>query len=52
MFWSPTNYNAAGKANIKLTLTEYADPDSQAAYFLVPNPQDNALVDDEFVVCP
>jgi DUF1680 family protein len=47
MFWPPTNYNAAGKATIKLTLTEYADPGCQATYFLVPNPRDNILVDDE-----
>lgn len=49
MFWSPTNYNAAGKATLKLTLTEYADPDCQATYFLVPNPHDDAFVDDELV---
>ena len=47
MFWPPTNYNAAGKATIKLTLTEYVDPGCQATYFLVPNPRDNILVDDE-----
>jgi DUF1680 family protein len=52
MFWPPTNYNAAGKATIKLTLTEYADPGCQATYFLVPNPTDETLVEDEFVVCP
>ncbi|MFC1633404.1 beta-L-arabinofuranosidase domain-containing protein [Planctomycetota bacterium] len=52
LFWPPTNYNAAGKATLKLTLTEYADPDCRATYFLIPNPRDNTLVDDEFVVCP
>ena len=52
MFWPPTNYNAAGKATIKLTFTEYADPDCQATYFLVPNPRDNTLVDDEIIMCP
>lgn len=49
MFWPPTNYNAAGKATLKLTLTEYPDPDCQATYFLVPNPKDDALIDDELV---
>ena len=52
MFWPPTNYNAAGKATIKLTFTEYADPGCQATYFLVPNPRDNTLVDDEIIMCP
>jgi hypothetical protein len=47
LFWPPTNYNAAGKATIKLTLTEYPDPGCQATYFLVPNPRDEALADDE-----
>ena len=49
MFWPPTNYNAAGKPTLKLTLTEYPDPDCRATYFLVPNPQDDALVDDELI---
>jgi len=49
LFWPPTNYNAAGKATIPLTLTEYADPGCQATYFLVPNPRDNALTDDELI---
>jgi len=47
LFWPPTNYNAAGKATLELTLTEYADPDCRATYFLVPNPRDEVLVDDE-----
>jgi DUF1680 family protein len=48
-FWNPNNYNAAGKANIKLTLTEYADPGCKATYFLVPNPNADALTDDELI---
>ncbi|MHC4533880.1 MAG: beta-L-arabinofuranosidase domain-containing protein [Planctomycetota bacterium] len=48
-FWNPNNYNAAGKANIKLTLTEYADPGCKATYFLVPNPKADALTDDELI---
>ncbi|MCP4259222.1 MAG: hypothetical protein GY774_17195 [Planctomycetes bacterium] len=48
-FWNPNNYNAVSKANIKLTLTEYADPDCKATYFLVPNPEVDALTDDELL---
>jgi DUF1680 family protein len=48
-FWNPNNYNAASKASIKLTLTEYADPGCEATYFLVPNPNLNTLVDDELI---
>jgi hypothetical protein len=48
-FWNPNNYNAAGKANIRLILTEYADPGCEATYFLVPNPKDDTLVDDELI---
>jgi hypothetical protein len=49
LFWNPNNYNAAGKANIKLILTEYADPGCKATYFLVPNPNEDTLVDDELI---
>ncbi|MDT8302337.1 MAG: glycoside hydrolase family 127 protein [Sedimentisphaerales bacterium] len=48
-FWNPNNYNAAGKADIKLTLTEYADPGCEATYFLVPNPKIDSLTDDELI---
>jgi DUF1680 family protein len=48
-FWNPNNYNAAGKANIKLILTEYADPGCKATYFLVPNPGVDSLTDDELI---
>jgi DUF1680 family protein len=48
-FWNPNNYNAAGKANIKLILTEYADPGCKATYFLVPNPTVDSLTDDELI---
>ena len=46
-FWPPGDYNAAGKASLKLTLTEYADPGSQWTYFLIPNPHVDILTDDE-----
>jgi len=50
-FWRPTDYNAAGQAGLKLTLTEYADPACQWTYFLVPNPETDLLVDDELAGC-
>ncbi len=49
LFWNPNNYNAASKADIKLTLTEYADPGCKATYFLVPNPEEDAMTDDELI---
>jgi len=48
-FWNPNNYNAASKANIKLILTEYADPGCKATYFLVPNSEEDTLTDDELI---
>jgi hypothetical protein len=47
LFWNPNNYNASSKADMKLTLTEYADPGCRATYFLVPNPRSELLTDDE-----
>ena len=49
-FWNPNNYNAQAKADIKLVLTEYADPGCQATYFLVPNPKAEILQDDELIL--
>jgi hypothetical protein len=34
---------------MELTLTEFPDPDGEATYFLVPNPADERLVDDELM---
>jgi DUF1680 family protein len=48
-FWQPGSYNAASPANLQLTLTEYPDPGCQWTYFLVPNPNDETLVDDELI---
>jgi len=50
-FWRPGDYNAAGAANLPLTLTEYADPGCRWTYFLVPNPETNLLVADELAGC-
>ncbi len=49
MFRSPSDYNAAAKASVKLTLTEYVDPGCEATYFLVPNPKAEVLLDDELI---
>jgi hypothetical protein len=48
-FWQPGTYNAAAPANLHLTLTECPDPGCQWTYFLVPNPNDETLVDDELI---
>jgi uncharacterized protein len=50
-FWKPSDYNAAGDANLKLRLSEYADPGCEWTYFLVPNPETDILVDDELAGC-
>jgi hypothetical protein len=49
-FWNPKSYNTQAKADIKLILTEYADPGCQATYFLVPNPKAEMLQDDELIL--
>ena len=50
-FWKPEDYNAAGLAPLKLTLTEYADPQAEWTYFLVPNPDADGAVEDELAGC-
>lgn len=50
-FWEPGDYNAAGRAPLELTLTEYADPGCEWTYFLVPNPEAEDAVDDELAGC-
>ena len=43
-------YCAVGvSGNLSLRLTEFPDPDGEATYFLVPNPADERLVDDELM---
>ena len=49
-FWNPNNYNAQAKADMRLVLTEYADPGCRATYFLVPNPKAKILQDDELML--
>ncbi|MBN2129156.1 MAG: glycoside hydrolase family 127 protein [Sedimentisphaerales bacterium] len=49
LFWRPGDYNAAGPANLQLTLTEYPDPGCRWTYFLIPNPRTEILTDDELV---
>jgi uncharacterized protein len=50
-FWEPGDYNAAGRAPLELTLTEYADPGCEWTYFLIPNPDAEDAVDDELAGC-
>jgi DUF1680 family protein len=50
-FWEPTDYNAGGRAPMRLLLSEYADPGCEWTYFLVPNPMMDGLVDDELAGC-
>ncbi|NBX30300.1 hypothetical protein EBR04_07660, partial [bacterium] len=45
--WRPEDFYPHAKATLELTLTEFPDPDGEATYFLVPNPADERLVDDE-----
>jgi len=48
--WPPGSWYPQAAASLSLTLTEFADPDGQATYFHVPNPNAAGLVDDELVV--
>lgn len=43
----PANYGS--KPDMELILTEFPDPDGKAAYFLVPDPTSDELMDDELI---
>ena len=45
--WRPGVFYPHNPPDLELTLTEFPDPDGEATYFLVPNPADERLVDDE-----
>jgi hypothetical protein len=47
--WRPGDFYPHAKPTLDLTLTEFPDPDGEATYFLVPNPADERLVDDELM---
>ena len=47
--WRPGDFYPHTPPALKLTLTEFPDPDGEATYFLVPNPADERLVDDELL---
>ena len=47
--WRPGDFYPHAAPALKLTLTEFPDPDGEATYFLVPNPADERLVDDELM---
>jgi hypothetical protein len=44
--WDPGAWYP-GKTSRELTLTEFADPGAEAAYFHVPNPENPSYVGDE-----
>jgi len=46
--WEPGAWYPSAPTR-EAVLTEYADPGLENLYFTVPNPQDPALVEDEFV---
>jgi len=47
--WRPGDFYPHAAPALELTLTEFPDPDGEATYFLVPNPADERLVDDELM---
>jgi uncharacterized protein len=49
-FWPPGAWYPQAPADQELTLTEFADPAGEAAYFHVPNPNAAQLVDDELTL--
>jgi len=50
--WRTTSWYPAAQHDFSLTLTEYADPDAEATYFHVPNPNDETFADDELIARP
>ena len=47
--WKPETWYPMAPTDFKLLLTEYPDPESRAAYFLVPNPEAKDFSDEEWV---
>jgi hypothetical protein len=47
--WAPGVWYPLVKTDFTLTLTEFPDPDGEAIYFKVPNPEDNRFVADELL---
>jgi len=47
--WKSGADYATDKTDFELTLTEFSDPDGVAAYFAVPNPKEEEVVDDELL---
>jgi DUF1680 family protein len=47
--WRPGVFYPHDPPALELTLTEFPDPDGEATYFLVPNPADERLVEDELM---
>lgn len=47
--WKPDSWYPMAPTELDLRLTEYPDPDGQAVYFLVPNPEDPGFSPDELI---
>lgn len=47
--WGPGQWYPFAKTDLALTLTEFPDPQGEAVYFKVPDPNAPGLVDDELV---
>ena len=47
--WAPGVWYPLVKTDFTVTLTEFPDPDGEAIYFKVPNPEDNRFVADELL---
>jgi hypothetical protein len=47
--WRPGGWYPLDKTTYTLTLTEFPDPDGEATFFKVPNPEDSRFVDDELL---
>lgn len=48
--WAPGAWYPHAQPAYTLTLTEFPDPDGEAVYFHVPNPNDPMFTDDELIV--
>jgi len=49
--WKPGAWYPSAKLDLRLVLTEFADPAGEASYFHVPNPNAKEFVEDE-LTCP
>jgi hypothetical protein len=50
--WGPGQWYPLAKTDLELVLTEFPDPDGEAIYFKLPNPNAPELVEDELFLKP